>query len=496
MGAHASTRGVTHTVKAEVEPSQSAALFVGISEFGHATEVPYAVDDAVDLAYLFALDPRVGLVPPSRVILALSGTPQKDDSKMRLEQLKRANPDIVRSAEPTDIVNLLEEQAALTGSNGLLVVSLATHGFHYDGIPHILGASSRFEYRETSLPLPRLFDIAAKAKRSLIFVDACRESIDPPRTATPDPAAAAPLLEKMERHSGQVTFYAAAAGEYAHDDPVRRNGVFTLAVLDGLRCGATVTRNVVTVEKLQAHIEAQVLDWVRKHKDSSAESVTQVVIDGRMDRMPLAMCPPPPIRIDRVAIDGNRITAFAREQRLWTRSAARPVTSTFVEDLDADGRDEVVAATREELLVFDLQGADVWRAAEGLSLHRITTGKLLKRATHQVVTVWKDEQSATSRIVTYDAAGERLASYEHAAPLDFLQIYSPNGHFKPRIVAAGGVDVLVFHGKKLKVLWQHAAESPLTGLGVSYFDGDKRLDLTLETENGRVYLRHDGDVLK
>src|SRR5947209_14431412 len=60
--------------------AQSAALFVGVQRFTHdtsLTEVRYAVDDAVDLAFVLALDERVRLVDPGRVVLALSGEDRK-----------------------------------------------------------------------------------------------------------------------------------------------------------------------------------------------------------------------------------------------------------------------------------------------------------------------------------------------------------------------------------------------------------------------------------
>lgn len=44
-----------------------------------------------------------------------------------------------------------------------------------------------------------------------------------------------PLLRAMSAVHGQVVLAAAAAGQYAYDDDDRRNGVFTAAVIDGLR---------------------------------------------------------------------------------------------------------------------------------------------------------------------------------------------------------------------------------------------------------------------
>src|SRR5258706_448855 len=73
--------------------SQSAALFVGVRHFTHdenLTEVRYAVDDAVDLAFVFALDHNVHLVEAGRVVLALSGDPQKPESRQKLAALRAA----------------------------------------------------------------------------------------------------------------------------------------------------------------------------------------------------------------------------------------------------------------------------------------------------------------------------------------------------------------------------------------------------------------------
>ena len=59
------------------DPSASAGLFVGVSTFEHGRfpEVPFAVDDAVDLAWLFTGE--LDLLRPERAVLALAGEPRK-----------------------------------------------------------------------------------------------------------------------------------------------------------------------------------------------------------------------------------------------------------------------------------------------------------------------------------------------------------------------------------------------------------------------------------
>ena len=86
-----SVRLLEHPAEAaDFDLRQSAALFVGIRRFTHdsqVAEVPYAVDDAVDLAFSLSLDLDSRLVEPGRVVLALSGEPRKPESQQRLSAL-------------------------------------------------------------------------------------------------------------------------------------------------------------------------------------------------------------------------------------------------------------------------------------------------------------------------------------------------------------------------------------------------------------------------
>ena len=69
------------------EPAESAGLFVGVSRFADSgfAPVPFAVDDAIDLAHLFALELR--LIEPAKVTLALAGEPKKPETAERLAVL-------------------------------------------------------------------------------------------------------------------------------------------------------------------------------------------------------------------------------------------------------------------------------------------------------------------------------------------------------------------------------------------------------------------------
>ncbi|HJQ35587.1 MAG TPA: caspase family protein [Thermoanaerobaculia bacterium] len=276
---------------ARFDRSQSAALFVGVRKFTRdkTLDVPFAVDDAIDLAYVFALDPRVGLVPPERVVLALSGTPYKRESQRRLDELISAGAQL-GPAEKNDILALLHQQAARAGRNGIFILALATHGFMSEGNSYVLGSSSLYRDPGTAISTEKMFDIVATtgAQRSLLFLDACRERIT---GARPDPQTTAPALDRMTRVQGQVVFYAATAGKWAYDGD--GNGVFTKAVLDGLNCKGSSAHCIVTVESLRQYVEREVLAWIRGHRDPSIGAAIQVNLDGDTHNMPLANCCPP-----------------------------------------------------------------------------------------------------------------------------------------------------------------------------------------------------------
>lgn len=453
-------RGVRLTSSKEEQPGigfkrdESAALFVGVRKFtnGGTVEVPYAADDAVDLAYLFALDPRLNLVPAHRVVLALSGRPQKEESKRHLEELEQAGAK-VDDAEPGKILALVERQASIAGKGGILIVSLATHGFVRDGVPYVLGTSSLFQFSETAIPTPRIFDIAARseARRSLIFVDACRERLTgDARSGASNPATAAPpipIARGMERIAGQVVFFAATAGQYAYDDDRSRNGVFTKAVIDGLRCGALATRGSITAETLQTYVERRVRSWIRQNRQLSVASAIQVNIDGTAKNMPLACCSncgriasQPGIR----AIKEGSVVKLLNANGVpgWARDVGAPIAQVETSEDEAGQVTVVVgisgkAAQHGRIVIFDREGKLLNAIEETMPLRTFTVSRLFRRKTPYILALWNDERSATSRIAIYNLDGQLFSSCEQAGNLHYLAAWLPTPRHTPKIVVAG-----------------------------------------------------------
>jgi len=494
----------TTTVAGFFIPEQSAALFIGVRKFTHdkTIEVPFAADDAVDLAYKFALDRRVRLVPPERVVIALSGRPQKHESRARLNELIDAGAK-VEEAGQSDIVALLQQQAATAGKDGMLIVSIATHGYVKDGVPYILGSTSIFEYPETALPTPKLFEIAAKseARRSVFFIDACRKRISKTERAGAMAATAAPLISRIGRVHGQVVFFAAAAGGYAYDGD--GNGVFTKSVLDALDCKAARVRGAVTVETLHRYVERTVRTWIRQHRDPNIRAATQVSLDGDTHTMPLCDCekPPPPSSSENpksATYAGSTVTAFSAEgTRLWSRDVAGPIGHVVVDDLDSDGSREVVVATNT-LAVFDRKGTHVWAIEDARRLRTFFIDDFLWRDQgRQIVVLWDDESGSRSRVAMYSGKGQRLSTYEFAGRLQHITIDRPTSHHGRKIIIAGSSTVMVLDSS-LKPLWTGVLSSPserITRLTVVDHNNDSRRDILLTTASGRVYVDFEGYMI-
>jgi hypothetical protein len=386
------------------DSSQSAGLFVGVRRFSRdasLTEVRYAADDAVDLAYAFAMDAKEALVRPSRVVIALSGQPYKKASKERLKALTAAGARVVTSVNQDDLLELLHQQAALAGRDGMLIVSFATHGFATDGVQYLLGASSILPIVSTTLSAPEIADIVAgsNARRSLILLDACRERVDAhSRSTVRDPRSAAPLIEKMVYVEGQVIFHAAAHGGYAYDDATRGNGVFTAAVIDALECEPGQRSTVITVEQLAERVEKQVLADLQK-RDPAARKATQISTEGFTKFMPLAQC--------------------------RTTSVGSPATV---------GK---VSAYGSMLQAVDAGGRSLWERQLGGTIRQTFVEQLFREDTRHVIVLSDDPHGTSSVVSIYDNAGNLFAAYEHDGLLRRLEIARPTWRHNPRIVAVG-----------------------------------------------------------
>ncbi len=281
------------------DPAASAGLFVGIRQFEDPVfaEVPFAVDDAVDLAHLFALE--LDLIEPQRVVLSLAGQPEKSESARRLQALVGAGA-IQEPASLVNIVDLLDRQTRASSEQGLLVVALATHGFSDQGGDFLVAEDTRKRrITLTGVPVNVLFDDVSRAKapRRIVLLDACRERLSKDTRssgATPGAAMSESLAGAIASAQGQVVLSGTTVGGYTYDDFRLKNGVFTRALIDGLRGQAVADdRYFITVRSLAEYVNSRVLAWIRDNRPGD-ESLSQGIeqrFEGLAADMPLAVDP-------------------------------------------------------------------------------------------------------------------------------------------------------------------------------------------------------------
>jgi hypothetical protein len=450
------------------QPSQSAGLFVGIRQFSKdesLVEVPYAVDDAVDLAHFFALEQR--LLDPHRVSLALSGEPAKVESKARLKELAGAGATI-SGAQAADVYKLLDRQTRAAGSDGLLIVSFATHGLDDEGAEYLMAEDSLLAHlQRTAIPVREVFNAVSQtsAPRRIVFLDSCRERLRKARGAGADPRSASgqALVEAMAKAEGQIVLSAAPEGGYAYDDPERKNGVFTASVLQGLRCKAkTDDWGYVTAETLAEYVNDEVKTWVGKRSAGQAR-LSAKGIEKRMagdgSSLPLVRCVDCAVAAqpDTVEVAAERVEAYSRKHALlWVRRVSGTIARARVVDLNGDGSPEVIVGVGSggtdtgKVLAFDCKGDSFWTStttapfnydgghSDRMSVVELAIADLFGSGRQQVVSLSIDSQAwFQSRLCIFDSDGGVLSSYWHPGHLHKVVIGSEQPEAPKRIIVAG-----------------------------------------------------------
>lgn len=285
----------------DFDTNDSVGFFVGVRFFydgdgrisSTISEVPYACDDAVDLAYLFS--EKLKLIKAKNIILALSGEPQKETSKLHLMTLKSSGATIT-DAKFTNLLSQLRRAQNLAGKKGLLVMSFHTHGYSQKG-DKIFGQDSMLaDIEETGISVAKIIDAASssKAPRRLIFVDACREKLETGRLVSSEKSVMSDHFKKaLSEAKGMVVMSGTTIGGYAYDDPIKKNGVFTNYIIEGLLGDAqSDERGFITPETLSKYVDAKVKEWVKVNRPNQTESsrgITCSLDDIGSARLPLAV---------------------------------------------------------------------------------------------------------------------------------------------------------------------------------------------------------------
>lgn len=483
------------------DPNRSRALIVGVRHFEDEVEVRFAVDDAVDLAWTLAFDTRVNLVAPRDIVLALEGEPRKPESKDRLRRLVHDGA-VVQPADAESIGTLARQQSDAAGRNGLLIVSFATHGFMHEGLSYLLGSNSSFRDVQTAVATNEIIDIAAQSKaRSLILIDACRDFVESStRGATPSTKSTTAPHKKHAR--GQVILYAAAWGEEAFDHD--GNGIFTKAVLDGLDCKASAPNGFVTARTLHSYVDQRVRGWVKKNRNPSTIGAA-VTVEGRADTMRLARCWTPIVKSPgnpiKASSDDATVFVFGKgPARLWHADAGGRVSYANVIDFDTDGMNEVIAGTRDRIVVFDAHGKLLWDVkGEGQTLRMLVANKLQRgKKEGQALAFWSGG-GKPPRIELYETGGKVAASYSPPGEWQSVAVDRPTARHEWKIVVAVRDRLLLFDPDNIAAemqLWSLPIEKSIARMEIVDYDDDATREIQITTANGKkLYYDFKGNAV-
>lgn len=337
---------------------QSAGLFVGVSNFEdpELSRIPFAVDDAVDMAYLLSVDLR--LIAPARCALLLAGEPVKADSKACLQTLSDKGAAVLEAAR-SEIFRQLDRQCQGAGAEGLLALVCATHGVTDQGKDLLLAADTlRRRPVATSIEISDLADAVQRspAPRRLVFLDACRERLGAgTRSVEASATMGQGFLDALGQTAGTVILSASPPGGYAYDFPEKKNGVFTDAVLSGLRGRAAADeRGFITVQTLADHVEQQVAAWVRDNRPARATPLLQGIgrrIEGLAARFPLAVDPQLHERLARYR-ERRELAVERLKQNYGALISGRTIDSTL-ERLPSERPADDTESLLEEILALD-----------------------------------------------------------------------------------------------------------------------------------------------
>lgn len=193
-----------------------------------------------------------------------------------------------------NVLRRLEDTGKAAVPEGLLIVSFATHGFSERGRDFLVTKDTRNTFLDIStIDLRRVLSEISNspARRHLVLIDACRERLTEGVRGKEGGPMSASFLDALRHATGQAVLAATVEGGYSYDDPIRGNGVFTGAVIDGLRGAARSDVNgFITIGTLAEHVNRQVQEWVQDHRRehaSASRGITRI-FDETSAQLPLA----------------------------------------------------------------------------------------------------------------------------------------------------------------------------------------------------------------
>lgn len=249
------------------------ALVIGVEQYQDKQITPLvaAANDAKLLAG--ALVQYAGF-PADQVVLLASDQP------------------IERQPTRENILRRLSNLRAAIPSDGLLLVSFAGHGIEREGRAFLLPSNAQVSgdislLEDTAIGVDTIKERIRQTgvKQVMMVLDACRNDptagrADAPNNLTEAYTRGFNFDVRNKEVSAFATLYATSVGSRAYENTEKKNGYFTLAIVDGLKGAAANSKGEVTLDSLKQYVQDEVPKRVKLDLGVGKKQDPQIVLDG------------------------------------------------------------------------------------------------------------------------------------------------------------------------------------------------------------------------
>lgn len=266
-------RGLGLGVKTLPASSKRYALVIGVEQYQdkQITPLTAASNDAKLLAESLV---RYAGFPADQVILLAS--------------------DQAAERQPTreNILRRLSNLRSVIPADGLLLVSFAGHGMERQGKAYLLPSNAQVNndvdlLEDTAVSVDTVKERIRQTgvKQVMIILDACRNDPAAGRAEAPNLMTEAytrgfSFDTRNQEVTAFATLYATSVGSRAYENTEKKNGYFTLALVEGLKGAAANDKGEVTLDSLREYVQTEVPKRVKLDLGGSKKQDPQVVIEG------------------------------------------------------------------------------------------------------------------------------------------------------------------------------------------------------------------------
>jgi uncharacterized caspase-like protein/tetratricopeptide (TPR) repeat protein len=259
------------TAPAPVETGPKTwAVLVGVSKYENQgiSSLNFPAKDATGIRDAL-VDPTLGGIPAKQVLLLTDADATREKILGSVGNFLRPN------VQPGDKVVFFLAGHGVAKGAGLTAKSYF--------LPTDVRGLTTAAFDTTAVPLRQLADDLGTipASQFVIFVDACREDPTPGRglmgNSLSDVMSRSITVVPQDPTAQSATFFACSLGQRAFEDEKFGHGVFTNAILQGLKEGTVAQKPDGDVElgRLSSYVSKQVGEWAKKQSDSGDFEITQ-----------------------------------------------------------------------------------------------------------------------------------------------------------------------------------------------------------------------------